>query len=384
MSSTAGVQKEFADAVQLLLEKFPDRGSLVIKDSLWEDGAQYLQQIASVAEEWRDSQEKPMPLKPTVDFCNLMADCAWFVHDNDAAGVLSLAVDTGHDAYYKLPDDDVKQPILEADILLLMCIRDLRAEGDFKSAEIHGKKSLAIRQDLKMPQDLQMSNCYNYIAIALDSLGRHDEAKVWLEKSRAILESHDDELHVRLLCQNNLNFSRNLFSVGDFGLSEYKLDKALVQATTFKNWYSLAFIHQTKAALYLRWNMVDQATHHVRLARTTLAESGDFASISWISGIVSYRVSTIAIKQKNTDSAIAEAKNAVSKARQYKMPPGMHARFEHLLMKAYRLEPEKYGQEAEKARKEAQRLRKLLPPGRTDLEDESDEAFDRLVDISVR
>ncbi|KAL8690231.1 MAG: hypothetical protein Q9224_004454, partial [Gallowayella concinna] len=365
--STADRQEGFDGAVKLLRDKFPSRGSLVIMDSLWEDGAKYLQQIASVAENWRDSQDKPAPLKPTVEFCNLMADCAWFVHDNDAAGILSLVINTGCAAYYKLPDA-AKERILEADILLLLCIRDLRAEGDFMSAETEGKKSLAIRVELKMPQDLQMTNCYNYIAIALDSLACHAEAKMWLDKSRDVLEGHKDELHVRLLCQNNLNFSRNLFSVGDFEGSEKKLDQALLQATSFKSWSSFAFIHQTKADLYLRWDKPDDASLQVQLARTTLEGSGGFASISWISGIVSYRTSS----------------KAVAIARLYKMPPGMRARFVHLLMKAYGMEPEKYKEEAEEARQEAQRLRKLLPPGRTDLDDESDGAFDMLVDISVR
>ncbi|KAL8948298.1 MAG: hypothetical protein Q9222_005505 [Ikaeria aurantiellina] len=376
-------QEGFDGAVKLLLEKFPDRGSLVVMDSLWEDGAQHLEQIASVAKNWQNSQDRPAPLKPTVDFCNLMADCAWFVHDNDAAGILSLVVDTGHDAYYKLPAES-RPLILEADILLLACIRHLRGEGDFNSAEIQGKKSLAIREQLNMPQDLQMMNCYNYIAIALDSMARHTEAKEWLQKSQNILEGHDDELHIRLLCQNNLNFSRNLFSSGDFMASEQKLDCALEQAISFSSWYSLAFIHQTKAALYLRWNRSDEANQQALLARTTLEGSGEFASISWLSAIVSHRTFSVAIKQKNTDIAIEEAKKAVAIARLYNMPAGMRARFAHYLMKAYLMEPEKYEQEAEEARKEAQRLRKLLPPGRTDLDDESDGAFDMLVDISVR
>lgn len=89
------------------------------------------------------------------------------------------------------------------------------------------------------------------------------------------------------------------------------------------------------------------------------------------------------MKQKQIGVAIDEAQKACAIARLYKMPPGMRARFVHLLMKAYLMDEPKYGKEAE-ARKEAQRLRRLLPPGRTDLNDESDKAFDMLVDISVR
>ena len=381
--TAADRQAGFDGAVKLLLDEFPGRGSLVIMDSLWEKGDRYLQQIKVIAENWRNSQGGPEALKATVDFCNLMADCAWFVHDNDAAGVLALVVDSARDAYHELPDSQ-KERILEADILLLLCIKDLRAEGDFVSAEGHGKKSLVIRDDLNMPQDLQMTNCYNYIAIACDSMGRHDDVRSLLGKSRVILEGNDDKLHLRLLCQNNLNFSRTLFSLGKFDDSEKKLSQGLAQATSFDSWYTLAFIHQTKANLYLRWGKVDQAADEIVVARTILESSGGFASISWISGIVSYRASTVAIAQKKTEVAIDEANKAAAIARLYKMPLGMQARFNHLLMKAYLLEPDKYGKDAEEARQEAQRLRKLLPPGKTDLEDESDEAFDKLVDISVR
>ncbi|KAL8852688.1 MAG: hypothetical protein Q9221_002448 [Calogaya cf. arnoldii] len=303
-----------------------------------------------------------------------MADCAWFVHDNDAAGILLLVIDAGCKAYYKLPKDSQK-PTLKADLLLLLCIRNLRAEGDFQSAEIQGRRSLAIREALKIPQDLQITNCYNYIAIALDSMGLHEIAKKSLDNSREILVAHDDELHVRLLSQNNLNYSRNLFSVEDFTGSEKKLDEALTQATD---------IHQTYADLYLRWGKLDDANKHVQLARAILEGSGGYASISWISGIVSYRTSSVAIKQNNVEIAIEEARKAVVIAENYNMPPGMRARFVHLLMKAWLMEPDKYREEAEGARQEAHRLRKLLPPGRTDLNDESDKAFDMLVDISVR
>ncbi|KAH7316733.1 P-loop containing nucleoside triphosphate hydrolase protein [Stachybotrys elegans] len=382
-SSAAENQDAFDGAVKLLKEKFPSRGSLVMSDSEWEDGARYLEQIASVTRQWRDSQGKKDALSPTVEFCNLTADCAWFVHDNDAAGIMSFVIETGEQAYRKLPDD-LKAPLLEADILLLLCIRDLRTDGNFKSAEAQGLKSLDIRLGLDKPQELEKTNCYNYIAIALDSCGRHDEAKTWLRRSRDVLETKDDELHTRLLCQNNLNFSRNLFSVGDFDEAERMLDQAYSQATKFKSWYSLAFAQHTKAALYIRWQGYDLAAREVTLARSTLTKSGGFASISWVSGIVSYRASSVAIKQKEQDAAIDEAKKAVAIARLYNMPAGARARFSHLLMKAYQMGPGNYEKEAKEARDEAQRLRKMIPPGRTDLDDESDEAFEMLVDISVR
>lgn len=40
---------------------------------LWEEGDEYLLQIASVASRWLESRQPPKPLLATTDFCDLMA-----------------------------------------------------------------------------------------------------------------------------------------------------------------------------------------------------------------------------------------------------------------------------------------------------------------------
>ncbi len=84
-------QDSFDGAVKLLLEVFPDRGNLVSSHHRWEEGDRYLGHIASLARLWNDSQDKPEPLEPTTDLCNLIA-------------------------YQKLPEAE-NDPILWADIL---------------------------------------------------------------------------------------------------------------------------------------------------------------------------------------------------------------------------------------------------------------------------
>ena len=71
------LQAGFDGAVKLLLDKFPGRGSMVTMDHLWQEGEKYLQQIAALANNWHDSQQRSEPLRSTTDFCNLMADAAW-------------------------------------------------------------------------------------------------------------------------------------------------------------------------------------------------------------------------------------------------------------------------------------------------------------------
>lgn len=51
---------------------------MITMDHLWEEGDKYLQQIAAVANDWHDSQQRAEPLGPSTNFCNLMADAAWY------------------------------------------------------------------------------------------------------------------------------------------------------------------------------------------------------------------------------------------------------------------------------------------------------------------
>lgn len=150
---------------------------------------------------------------------------------------MSLAVDCARHAYQELVDDQ-KDKLLYADILELSAIHDLHA-GDYESASTLSHQALEVMVEMGMPQDLKMSNYYNYIALALDSLEKYDEAKVWHNKKEPILSSSDEDLFVRLSCQHNLNSARNLYCVGKFNEAEQRLHLALGQATRFNSWYSL-------------------------------------------------------------------------------------------------------------------------------------------------
>lgn len=159
------------------------------------------------------------------------------MHDNDTVGIMSLVIDCAAEAIKRLPTDKL-HTLLWSDIVELLSIRDLTV-GDFKSANDLSHEALKIRTELEMSQDLKMTNCFNYIALALDSLEQHKDAQPWLEKSADILTGHDEDLYVRLSCQNNLNSARNLYCMGEYEPAEKRLDLALKQATDFDSWYSL-------------------------------------------------------------------------------------------------------------------------------------------------
>lgn len=142
-------------------------------------------------------------------------------------------------------------------------------------------------------------------------------------------------------------------------------------------------MHETYASLFSRSGDWERAHTHVKLAREILDETGGFAAISWISGLCAYRAACVAILQNRIQNAIDEAQKAVAIGRLYKAPTGSRARSQHVLSKAFSMESGRQA-EAEDAKKEAQHLRRLLPSGRTNLDDESDHAFEILVNIIQR
>ena len=90
-----------------------------------------------------------------------------------------------------------------------------------------------------MPEDLAMTNGYNYLGFACDSDLRPSEARVWLEESGDILKDHDEDLYVRLACQNNLNRVHNFYCTGQYEQSKQVFDISMSQAIRFESWYSI-------------------------------------------------------------------------------------------------------------------------------------------------
>ena len=160
------------------------------------------------------------------------------MHDNDTHSVMSLVMHTAEHAFNKLAPED-QNYLLLIEITVLSSILNLQ-EGDFKAAEEKAAKALQLMKEHDLPEGLTLTNAYNHLGLACDSIGEHDKAKAWLEKSADILKKGDDDAHTRLACQNNLNRARNLYCKNNFKEAEDLIDKAFAQATEFKSWYSLA------------------------------------------------------------------------------------------------------------------------------------------------
>ena len=91
------------------------------------------------------------------------------------------------------------------------------------------------KNKLKSSEDLSINACYNYLGVILDSDLRHDEAQEWLAKCDEILKKGDEDLWIRLGCQNKLNTSCNRCGTESFDESRKLVDAALVLATDFNN-----------------------------------------------------------------------------------------------------------------------------------------------------
>lgn len=73
-------------------------------------------------------------------------------------------------AFHKLSEEN-KNYLLLIDITILFSILRLQ-EGDFKAGKEKATTSLELRREHKLPEDLAMTNAYNYLGLACHSTKR--------------------------------------------------------------------------------------------------------------------------------------------------------------------------------------------------------------------
>jgi hypothetical protein len=69
-------QEHFEAAVKLLLSKLPRDRSNKYDDEEWALYERYIPQALAIANNYKDSQTKPAPLRPNMDFVALMVNAA--------------------------------------------------------------------------------------------------------------------------------------------------------------------------------------------------------------------------------------------------------------------------------------------------------------------
>ncbi|KAI4279470.1 MAG: hypothetical protein L6R38_005037 [Xanthoria sp. 2 TBL-2021] len=72
-SRIANPQHIFESATQLLLEKFPSQRENKYNDDKWLTYERYIPQVLALMSNYNDSQSNARPLKPNIDFVNLLA-----------------------------------------------------------------------------------------------------------------------------------------------------------------------------------------------------------------------------------------------------------------------------------------------------------------------
>jgi hypothetical protein len=113
-----------------------------------------------------------------------------------------------------------------------VAFRDLK-EGAFDSCEQLSTEAYQIRQEIGQADGFVISNTYNLVGLECDSAGRHEDAKVWLDKAIDVMEGHHGEDVNRLASRNQLNLASNRYCVDDFNESERRCDMSMAAARTF-------------------------------------------------------------------------------------------------------------------------------------------------------
>lgn len=373
-------QEHFEAATQLLLEKFPSERSNQYDNEEWLLYERYIPQVIALTRNFVDSQAKPNPLKPTMDFVSLLTNAANAIHDNDTTNVVGWLLEEADSAYQKCPEG-TRDKLLHAFLLSLKGMHYL-ITSDFVRSEREMLESIEIRRERLPPDDLLMALSYSWLSMAVASQGRYVEGLELLLKAGKILEGPAGRIPTRQLVWG-YNTSRNYYCMGQYQEAEKLLSESLAEADGLESWYLQVYGHLTFTSLRTRMGQLDDAKQHIDKAKKLLETSGVTARFSWLSSYCAYRAGDVALRQGRYKDAIEEAERSTAIGKLVKVPLAILARCTHNFSKALKTDPSRQ-EEAERQRLEARNLRSQVPGGGGDLDDESDEAFESLIRMDHR
>ncbi|KAK1830086.1 hypothetical protein QBC39DRAFT_426826 [Podospora conica] len=373
-------QEGFDAATKLLLGKLPHERANKYDNEEYTLLERYTPQVLALATNYRDSQDKPDPLKANMDFVNLLVNAANGIHDNDTTDSVGGLLSTANIAYQKCREGE-QDRLTWAHLQSLNCMYHF-CTSEFARSEREVTESLNIRLELLQPGDLLLSLSYSWLGMAVGTQERYEEGLDLLLQAGEILKGPAGQIPTRNMVWS-FNISRNYYCMGRYEEAENLLSNALAAAEELGGWYQLAYAHLTFASLRTRMNRLDDAKSHVDIAKNLLETSGSSARFSWLSSYCAYRAGDVAAKQGRIQDAIDETGRAAAIGKLVKVPIGILCRCIHAYSKALASDPTRV-EEAEYQRQEARRLRSQIRGDHGDLDDESDEAFERLVKMDHR
>ncbi|KAL8658195.1 MAG: hypothetical protein Q9226_001193 [Calogaya cf. arnoldii] len=312
-------------------------------DDEWLVYERYIPQVLALMSSYNDSQSNARPLKPNMDFVNLLAVAVNAIHDNDTANVNPWMLATADAAYRKCPGEG-RDRLLWAVLQSLRCMYHLSTAG-FTQAEEEGIEGLNIRLELLSEDDLLIALSYSWLGMAVGGQERYEDRLQLLLKAGKVLEGPAGETPSRKMVWR-YNTSRNYYCMGRFVEAEGLLSLALAEAERFDSWYQQVDGHLTFTSLRTRMGRIDDAKGHVDSAKHILETSGTLARFSWLSSYCAYRAGDVALRLRRVKDAIEESEKSVAIGKLTKIPTSSLARYTHNYAKALRMDDSRQ-QEAE-------------------------------------
>ncbi|KAL8853088.1 MAG: hypothetical protein Q9221_002119 [Calogaya cf. arnoldii] len=233
-SRLANPQDAFDTATQLLLGKFPSQRENKYNDDEWLTYERYMPQVLALTRNYNNSQSKARPLKPNMDFVNLLAVAVNAIHDNDTANVNPWMLATADAAYRKCPEDG-RDRLLWAFLQSLRCMYHL-STAEFTKAEEEGIEALNIQLELLSKDDLLITLSYSWLGMAVGGQERYEDGLELLLKASKVLEGPAGETPSQKMVWR-YNTSRNYYCMGRFVEAEGLLSLALAEAERSDSWY---------------------------------------------------------------------------------------------------------------------------------------------------
>ncbi|RSL87980.1 hypothetical protein CEP52_015361 [Fusarium oligoseptatum] len=165
----SSLQEAFDGLLFLLSKRFPHATA---SEGLWKHWAvcsRYVTHVAALAHAFKNSQERPRPIRPSTAFVKLMTDATWYLFEigelNESKALLDIADEA-------CPNKQSLQYAYICNVYVAIAVD----KNDMEMGRTYSEKAIAIREAQLSPTDANLALSYNNFANTLNNEGKFSEA----------------------------------------------------------------------------------------------------------------------------------------------------------------------------------------------------------------
>ncbi|KAJ5710647.1 hypothetical protein N7488_004803 [Penicillium malachiteum] len=368
-------QRIFEDACWLLYWAFPHQINGRPMIPKWPKCALYMNHVDRLNERFRKLKNGTRVLQPTMIYCRLLCNFAWYVRETNnfsmLRDILELAFAAYNECKNKRPEDElVFAHLSNSEASLSLNI------GDFNACREQNERTLSIRQKFLDADHEEIANSYNNLGNVCHSLGFYHEAIGWHRKSLDIRDKSGGRWS-DAVALSSLNLGRSEWYLGKTDEALKRFHYALDLFKQSGNWNFEAQVEIVLGNHHLYQvgsSQLDEAQHH--FTRVIELESPNTSS-SMAMATALFKLGCVARKRGEIDTSISKYRKALEMAEAFPKNMADISRILHHLSAVLSLNQDHL--EADQTQFRARALRREIEKNLFDESKDDDELYDNLV-----